>query len=73
VLNIYLKRGDNEMGGFMGLLGLILFIFIIYLAYKQIQFIIKAVPLYEEMVSNLKSINSDIADIKSSINQKKLT
>jgi hypothetical protein len=61
------------MGGFMGLLGLILFIFIIYLVYKQIQFIIKAVPLYEEMVSNLKSINSDIADIKSSINQKKLT
>jgi hypothetical protein len=61
------------MGGFMGLFGFLLFVFIIYLAYKQIQFIIKAVPLYEEMVSNLKEINRGISDLKASISQKRLT
>ena len=54
----------------MGLLGLVLFVFIVYLAYKQVMFIIKSVPLYEEMVSNLKKINSDVEEIKLSLKQK---
>ena len=58
------------MGGFMGLLGFVVFVFFIFLAYKQIIFIIKAIPLYEEMVSNLKSISNDVAEIKSSLKQK---
>ena len=58
------------MGSFMGLLGLVLFVFIVYLAYKQVMFIIKSVPLYEEMVSNLKKINSDVEEIKLSLKQK---
>ena len=58
------------MGGFMGLFGFVLFVFFIFMAYKQIMFIIKSVPLYEEMVSNLKSINNDVAEIRLSLKQK---
>ena len=58
------------MGGFMGLLGLVVFVFIVYLAYKQVMFIIKSIPLYEEMVLNLKKINGDVEEIKLSLKQK---
>lgn len=43
-------------GLLFGLLAIALVVFVIYLVLKQIDFILRAIPLYEEMVSNQKII-----------------
>lgn len=44
------------MGTLLVLLGLAFFGFVVYLTIKQIEFIMKSIPLYQEMVSNQKQI-----------------
>lgn len=44
------------MGTLMFLMGIAFLGFVVYLTIKQIEFIVKAIPLYQEMVSNQKEI-----------------
>jgi len=57
------------MGTMMFVMGLAFLGFIVYLTVKQVEFVLKAIPLYQEMVANQKEMISLLKKISLSENR----
>lgn len=60
------------MGTLLVLFGLVFCVFCIYIAIKQIEFILKAIPLYEKMVITQEKTVSVLKEINENISSKDL-
>lgn len=74
ICNVFTRKNWN--GGIMGtllvLFGLVFCVFCIYIAIKQIEFILKAIPLYEKMVITQEKTVSVLKEINENISSKDL-